>query len=325
MLMSKRIWITWEIQRRNRSMSSSLNAELHEITSPGPRWKRYYKQIFRTIKTLHDSKANLVFAQNPSLLLSLLVVLYGKVTNKTVVLDIHNAGIFPLEGKNRALNQIAKQVNSLSTKAIVSNSALIPFINKNRKDVFAIPDPIPDINKNADYILNNGTTNLVFICSWSLDEPYKEVFEIAENLEDTVHIYVTGNSKGKEKNIRKKLPANITLTGFLSNVRYDDLIHSCDAIMVLTTRDDCLVCGAYEGVAVEKPMVLSNTKAIVNHFNKGCVYTVNTGKNIEASIRQLVQNSNRLSQEITILKQELISDSQSIISKLNDNLNTNDT
>lgn len=318
--MTKRIWLTWEIQRRNRSMSSCLNADLHEITSPGPRWKRYPAQIINTLKVLTESKASLVFAQNPSLLLSAIVVLYGKISHTTVVIDAHNAGIFPLEGQSRALNQIARLINALSSKVIVSNIALKQFVNKDKGDLFAIPDPVPVITRHADYILKPDKINLVFICSWAADEPFEAVLKIAENLSDTVQIYITGNSKGKEKAINNNLPANITLTGFLTNDKYDDLIHACDAIMVLTKRDDCLVCGAYEGVAVEKPMVLSKTDALINHFNKGCVYTENTSSNIESSIRQLIHNHNNLSHEIKTLKKELTLNTESILIELNNKL-----
>lgn len=315
--MTKRIWLTWEVQRRNRSMSSSLNADLYEIMSPGPRWKRYPIQIFNTIKIVFKSNATLIFVQNPSLLLSAIVVLYGKISIKTVVIDAHNAGIFPLEGHSKLLNKIAKQINSLSSKVIVSNNALKPFIKKPHDDIFAIPDPVPVITRNANYPLCQDKTNLVFICSWAADEPFEEVFKIAENLSGIVQIYITGNSKGKEKKACHNLPGNITLTGFLANEKYDDLIHACDAIMVLTKRDDCLVCGAYEGVAVEKPMILSKTDALVNHFNKGCIYTDNTSSDIETSIRNLIHNRKNLSREIAILKEELISQTESILGEVN--------
>jgi hypothetical protein len=301
-------------------MSSCLNAELYEITSNGPRWKRYPTQILNTIKTLSSSNATLIFVQNPSLLLSAIVVLYGKILHTTIVIDAHNAGIFPLEGKSRLLNKIAQLVNSLSSNVIISNPSLKRFINKKENEIFAIPDPIPKVSRHNDYPLKQDKINLVFICSWALDEPFGAVFKMAENIANTTHIYITGNSKGKEKAITNKLPTNITLTGFLPNDKYDDLIHSCDAIMVLTNRDNCLVCGAYEGVAVEKPMVLSKTDALVHHFNKGSVYTDNTSSNIADSIKQLINNYDKLSCEIKTLKKELKSNMESTLFKFNEKI-----
>lgn len=304
MNMVNRVWLTWETQRRNRTLSSKLDATLYEITANGPRWKRYPFLILRTLRILFKTKPSLIFSQNPSLLLAAIAVTYGKISNSTVILDAHNAGIFPIEGKSALLNRVAKIVNSHADKVIVSNTSLKKFINKNEGDVFAIPDPIPTISKHSEYPLTLDKFNLVFICSWAADEPYEEVLTIAENLLDIVNIYITGNSRKKEKSISSSLPENVTLTGFLSDHRYEDLLVACDAIMVLTKRDDCLVCGAYEGVAVEKPMILSDTKALVEHFNKGCVYTDNSGLDIQHRIRELISNYNKLALEIISLKKE---------------------
>lgn len=302
--MNHRVWLTWEIQRRNRTLSSKLNTKLYEITMGGPRWKRYPSLIARTVKILYANKPSFVYTQNPSLVLAAIVVFYGKISNSSVIIDAHNAGIFPLEGKSFLLNKIAMFINSHSDKVIVSNTALRKYINKNEKDVFAIPDPIPIISKHSDFPLNHDKLNLVFICSWAPDEPYEEVLSIAENLSDIVNIYITGNSRNKEKSAIKVLPNNVILTGFLSDNAYEDLLVACDAIMVLTKRDNCLVCGAYEGVAVEKPMLISNTTALVEHFNKGCIYTDNTGADIEDCIRKLYANIDGLALEMQSLKKE---------------------
>lgn len=130
--MVERVWLTWEIQRRNRTLSSKLNANLYEITANGPRWKRYPFQIFRTLKILSRTKPSFIFSQNPSLLLTALAVVYGKISNSTIIVDAHNSGIFPIEGKSYLLNRIAEILNSYSDKVIVSNSALIKFIKKKR-------------------------------------------------------------------------------------------------------------------------------------------------------------------------------------------------
>ena len=300
----KRIWLTWEIQRRNRSLSTKLHADLYEITSNGSRFIRYPIQILKTLKILFYTKPSIVFSQNPSLLLTALTVIYGKFAKSIIVVDAHNAGIFPLEGKSKLLNSIAKIINSHSDKVIVSNPALEQFIKKNKSDVFAIPDPVPCISKHKEFPFKQNKFNLVFICSWAEDEPYEEVLKISENLSDTVNIYITGRSRNKEKSILSTLPRNVTLTGFLPDHIYEDLIFTCDAIMVLTKRENCLVCGAYEGVAVEKPMVLSKTHALVDYFNKGCIYTDNSSIDIEICIRKLILNYNSLKSQIIILKHE---------------------
>ena len=311
--MNNKIWLTWESQRRNRSMSEKLHADLHEITTSGARWKRYPIQIFKTLYILYKYKPTILFSQNPSLLLAAISILYGKISSTTVIIDSHNAGIFPLEGRSKTLNKIAKFINSHSAKVIVTNVALKTYIKKNVNDVYVIPDPIPVMEKRLSYPVNNEKFNIVFICSWAEDEPYLDVLEIAENLTDSVHIFVTGNSHDREKAHGNRLPTNVSLTGFLSNEDYDDLLFACDAVMVLTKRNNCLVCGAYEGTATKKPMIISDTNSLRAHFNKGCVYTDNSSGDIERAIMELINNYSQLTDEIITLKTELENDTDLIL------------
>jgi len=302
--MAKRVWITWEIQRRNRTMSARLCADLYEIITIGSRWKRYPILILRTLKIIFKTRPSLLFVQNPSLLLAAISVLYGRISSTIIIVDAHNAGIFPLEGKSRILNKLAKVINSHADKIIVTNTALKKFINKTKDDVFVIPDPIPYISQHSGFPFSQDKFNLVFICSWATDEPYEEVLSMAENVSDIANIYITGNSGNKEKSVSGSVPKNIILTGFLSDHDYEDLLVDCDAVMILTKRNNCLLCGAYEGVAVEKPMVLSKTNALVEYFNKGCVYSDNSSADIENSIRVLINTYDDLVLEIKSLKNE---------------------
>ena len=63
--------------------------------------------------------------------------------------------------------------------------------------------------------------------------------------------------------------SNIILTGYLPDDEYIALLKSADVIIVLTSQDHTLTCGSYESIVLGKPMVLTDTEAIKNHFNKG--------------------------------------------------------
>lgn len=80
-------------------------------------------------------------------------------------------------------------------------------------------------------------------------------------------VLITGNhakvqfSPDTQKTLSEN--SNVILTGFLSDNDYSNLLHAVDAVMDLTTLDFCLVCGAYEGIAARKPLILSDK--LVNH------------------------------------------------------------
>jgi hypothetical protein len=69
--------------------------------------------------------------------------------------------------------------------------------------------------------------------------------------------------------------------------------------------DNCLVCGAYEAVAVERPLVTSDTRALRTYFNRGTVYAGHTPESLAAAIQQAVAQKTRLAAEMRLLKLEL--------------------
>lgn len=76
--------------------------------------------------------------------------------------------------------------------------------------------------------------------------------------------------------------------------------------MDLATRENCLLCGAYECTALEKPLILSDSRALREYFNQGVVYTPNNAKGIAQSITEGVQNIAALAAQIKVLKQNLL-------------------
>lgn len=298
----KGVWITWEKQRRNQGISSALGWELYDIVYNDCRVIRYLKSFVKTLSILKAEKPAFVAAQNPSIVLALMVVLLKFVFGYTCIIDAHNAGLFPFEGRSKVLNFAARLIQRLSDWTIVTNSVLAEIVNKNGKAI-VLPDKIPyppSVTRAANL---KGMVNLAFICSFSLDEPYHEVIEAARSIPDDIFIYITG--KFKDKLSEEEMPPNVKLLGFIPDNQYWDLISTVDGIMVLTTRDDCLVCGAYEAVALKKPMILSSTQAIKSYFHSGCIYTRPDSDEIQKAILQFIEAKARLSEEVVALEKKL--------------------
>ena len=66
-----------------------------------------------------------------------------------------------------------------------------------------------------------------------------------------------------------------------------------DATIDLTTRENCLVCGAYQSIAAGKPMVLSKTRALQTFFPAGAVYTDNSAADIRRCIEKVLADRER--------------------------------
>lgn len=305
---SKRVWITWENQRRNKTLSRVLEAKLFQFDLKVNRFVRYPIVLFKTFYTFITKRPKKIFVQNPSIILALFAVNYGRVLNIPIIVDAHNAGVYPFDGSKEWANRITAYLFRFATFTIVTNDALAEYVKSKGGRPVVLPDPIPEFSHQPSKKDLKGKFNVLFVCSWADDEPYIEVIKAANLLDKTICIYITGNSKGKEKEFGSKLPENVILTGYIGEEDFVSMLYSCDVVIDLTTRENCLVCGAYEAVTMGKPLIISDTKALREYFSIGALYTNNMHRDIADKINTAVVEKERMEREIKILKAKLISE-----------------
>jgi len=306
-LINKKIWVTWESQRRNKSLSKKLDAKYFELITNKPGYIRYPVNIFKTLLIFLKEWPQYIFVQNPSLVLALFSVVFGKLVNIPIIVDAHNAGIYPFEGTSNFFNILARYIFRNASLTLVTNVYLAEYVRENGGHVFVLPDPLPDFPKTEKIAHSKSTYSILFICTWAVDEPYLEVIKAAEYIDKSITINITGNYKKKEiQNIESSISENINLTGFLPDEDYISLLYSSDIIIDLTTRENCLVCGAYEGVACGTPLILSDKRILKEYFYMGAVFTKNNCEEISTSITYAIDNLEHLRYEIKQLRNELI-------------------
>lgn len=311
MMGSSRVWISWEIQRRNRSLSRKFGARLYEINVRHNRVVRYFISIVRTIRALREENPIMIFAQNPSVVLAWLCVFYGKLCQIPVVVDAHNAGIYPQHGKWKWLNRIAAKIFHIADFTMVTNHSLAEYVARQGGRPLVLPDPIPTFEFSGSFIDRDklkGKFNVLFVCTFAVDEPYLEVIKAASLLDQDVYIYITGDSKGKDKEYRACIPENIIFTGYLPEEDYVQMLFSVDVIVDLTTRQDCLVCGAYEAVAAGTPLIVSDSEVLRRQFSIGTLFTDNTSEDLARKINTAILSKEVFAQQMRDLKVKLISE-----------------
>jgi glycosyltransferase involved in cell wall biosynthesis len=294
-------WITWEVQIRNRSMAKALGVPLFEILSNKSRILKYPELVCKTLKVIRAQKVKILFVQNPSIVLSFLAVVLKSIFKLTVIVDAHNAGIYPLEGRNKFLNFIARFISKKADYVIVSNTYLADVVRGWAGEPLVIPDPIPKLQLISTNEIKSGKPYVFFVCTWADDEPFQAVIEAAKMVD--VDIYFTGNYKKFFKDGVPDIPSNVKLLGFVSEERYIEYFHHSIIAMDLTTRENCLVCGAYEALALKKPMVLSDSLVNRELFSQGFVYTANTSEAIGKSILAALDEHTELENKISELKE----------------------
>lgn len=298
------IWITWERQIRNRGLSEALGFKLYELTYNKSPILRYCILISTTLKTLIKEKPRIVVAQNPSIVLALLIVGLKKVFNYVSVIDAHNSGLKPKDGKICILNVVARLLQKKADITLVTNKELKNEVERNGGCAHILHDKIPNVKCNEHFRYKfEGQVNIVYVCSFAEDEPYREVISCGQKIPHNYYVYITGNHNKMKRDI--KVPSNAKLVGYVPDEEYWALLRGADIIMDLTTRENCLVCGAYEGVALGKPLILSNTLATKGYFSMGCIYVNPTVDSIAGGIMECVNKKKKLTDEQISLGIEL--------------------
>ncbi|QJR81988.1 hypothetical protein CA267_015115 [Alteromonas pelagimontana] len=298
---SKSAWITWERQPRNRSMADLFNAKYFEFSNNGNGIKRYLLCLKDTYFIFNSKSYSLIFVQNPSIILCFISVILSKIFTTKLVIDAHNAGVYPNEGKSKFLLAINNWILKRADLVLVTNRLLVDHLNKFDIKSEFIPDPLPSFPQINTEELSNGNY-LFVVCSWSLDEPIDLYIEVARMLPEYVFKFSGNYKKYSDKIDFNTLPDNVVLLGFISEDEYVKTLANCLAVLDLTTRDDCLVCGAYESISLLKPVVVSDTVVNRELFHDSVCYSELNSASLINAIHASQENS--LIKKVEIFREE---------------------
>ncbi len=251
---------------------------------------RYPKSIIRTCCVLWLNKPDILFVQNPSMILATVACVYRLFSNRPLVIDRHTTFRLnkPHAGSMRIwlfmrLHYLTLRIADLT---IVTNDYLAQMVKAVGGRPFVLVDKLPQLAKGKEVELV-GEKNLLMISSFGADEPITEVLEAMKTLiEDNVYLYVSGDLKRVPAHMARTSPQNVIFTGFMPDREFVDMLYAVDGVMVLTTSDYCLLCGCYEAVAANKPLITSDKEVLRNTFN-GAVFVDNTSESISLGIRRM--------------------------------------
>lgn len=301
--MKKAIWITWEHQIRNRSMTAMLGIELHVILHEGGRLHRYLRCASETIATVRREKPDVVFAQNPSIVLNYLLLLARFLFRFTFVTDAHFGGVIAYNG-NYFFQKALDLCNRTADLVIVTNRDHVAHVKSVGGNALICEDPLPELSM---YDTGEETTGkkLFYICSFDIDEPYESVFEAANMLAaENFSINVSGNY-AKVKIDPTKYPL-VNFMGFVPERQFYEQLFKSDVVLDLTEHENCLVCGAYEAMAAERPLVTSERACLKEYFDQGAIFTRHDSRSIAEAVKTAYQERSRLKEEIRKWKMRVI-------------------
>lgn len=297
------MWITWHISQRSRSLSKDLNMPILEYVNDGAAVKRHVISSLYTIYLLVKHSPSIVCIQY-SFMLLIIAALYKILTLKRVVLvcDCHTKAL--RRSLSPPLASIFNTLKSLSFKyadiGIISNDLMQKDIQCYVARYFILPDRIPDLKSKKRS--SRHENYCVFVGSFAVDEPLDEVIKAAGYLKSEARIYCTGKIPERLKYLRQQPYDNILFTDYVSDDKYVNLISDASCIIALTTEDGCLQCAGYEAMALNVPLVVSDTNALSRYFEDSVIYVDNTAENIAQGVRQAMHEREPLMAKMERIK-----------------------
>lgn len=309
-----RIWLVSEKHRRSSELCMAFEADLCEILSSDNqipiRGARYVFVFFKTISVLLSKRPKVVFVQNPSLFLTAMVCGLRGIFKYRLIVDRHSNFKLKFVNSKRLKWKLFYSVSDFTIRCadltIVTNQFLAELVEAKNGNSFVLPDKLPQLDL-AKKIVLDGQKNIVVVCTFSEDEPIEELIDAALLLPKEWVVHFTGNEKKAISAKRKKEleKRNIKFTGFIPEKAYQSLLCSADLLVVLTTEEYLLTCGAYEAISLGKALVVSKTKTIKSYFRKGVIYTNPDPESIVLAIKHGISNLKFFENEILSFREEL--------------------
>lgn len=299
-------FITWYPScRRSDALAKALSGTshlIHYFTFKRPLQApfKYILQARDTVRLLRKDRPQLILVASPPVFATLVVWLYCCIYRTRFIIDAHT-GIFD-DPRWTWLKFLSRFLARRAETTIVTNAFLQKKVESWGATAMIIGDVPVDFPSVKPATLGPGF-HVVVINSFSQDEPLDEILAATKQLPD-VQFHITGNPKHARNEYLESLPGNARLTGWLSDDEYAALLRAADTVMCLTTHDHTMQRGAYEAMALDKPLITSNWELLRKTFYYGTIHVGATVQEIVQAVNQAKREHEKLVQEMQQLRHE---------------------
>ena len=261
---------------------------------------KYPSQLLRTYRRLLSDRPRLVFVQSPPSLAVWSVAVYAAISGGRFVVDAHSDA-FERARWTRPywLNRL---VARRAATTLVTDSYWAEMLRGWGAEAIVIPD-IPSVyaaTTNLAGQVERETPTVVFVNTWSDDEPLDAVIAAARGLPHVV-FKVTGSLEGHDLAMRDA-PPNVQFVGYLPDADYFALLGQASGVMCLTTRDHTMQRGACEALSMGRPIITSDWPLLRSYFATGTLHVDNTADGIRRAVMTLLERQGQLVTEIEALR-----------------------
>jgi glycosyltransferase involved in cell wall biosynthesis len=317
-------FITWYPScRRSDALAQALGGVSHlihylQFKQPLHAPFKYLLQAGGTFRRLRRDRAQVILVASPPVFATIVVWLYCKLAKARYIIDAHT-GIFD-DPRWVWLLPVSKFLARGAQATIVTNEHLQGAVQAWGAKAVVIGDVPVNFLPVPPAALGPGF-HVVVVNTFSQDEPLDEILSAAAALPE-VSFHITGNPKHARRNIAHAPSSNVRLTGWLSEAQYTALLRAADAVMCLTTHDHTMQRGAYEAMALEKPLITSRWDVLRKAFYLGTVHVDNTAAEIAAAVQRVRANHAKLTSEMQRLRHERVKAFSGTLKTLQDLINS---
>lgn len=283
-------YISWaESCSRSDHTARELGGHSHMVYLPqyGSRAStiafKYLGQWRMTARILRDERPDAVFVMTPPVFAALPAFWHAWRHAARVVLDAHTAAF--LHPRWKRLQWLQRMLCRRAATTIVHNQHQAGLVEAMGAHATVVSD-VPIVYESVERFARPAAPVIAAVCSFNYDEPIAEILEAARQVPE-VRFFMTGNPKHLSPELQARIPANVTLTGFLSDAAYAGLVCGADAVMTLTTREHTMLRAAYEAIYQGTPVIVSDWSLLRAAFDEGAVHVDNSAAQIAAAVRRV--------------------------------------
>lgn len=299
-------FITWYPScRRSDALAKALGGNshlIHRMKFKQPIYAplKYLLQAVATFRQLRRDQPHLILVASPPVVAVLCVWLYCRIAGARYIIDAHT-GVFD-DHRWTWLLPLTRALSRQAVATIVTNSHLQKQVESWNARALVIGDVPIDFAKVPATELGPGK-HVAVVNTFSQDEPLDNIVAAARMVPN-VSFHITGDPTHSRSSWSDSLPPNARFTGWLTDDEYVALLSAVDVVMCLTTNDHTMQRGAYEAMALEKPVITSSWDVLRETFYDGTIHVANKPDDIAAAILRALAESPELARGMSRLRRE---------------------
>ncbi len=281
--------ITWApSQRQAEDEAKRLNASFYQIhyllhQRPILAPIKYVPQCLKTWLVLLRQRPSAVYVFISPVFAALSVFVYCRLARVPYIMDVGGQALIS-----------RKWAWTIPLVRILARQACVNIVDQERfkllfeswgsETLLLERPPLAKIWNRCGSLTENDRFAVTLVSTFGSDEPVELVLGAAERLSE-ISFFILGDTALAKRSLLAKAPSNVMFTGYLSGDDYWNRLDSSQAVMVLSTDRFSLSSGAVEGMALGKPLILSNQPALTNYFTKGAVFVDHSVENIVKGVQ----------------------------------------